>query len=276
MENLSFHVNWFKICIFSAICFILVNKYVVLLFPAPPKFIDKWKKIWLWKNILTSFIHSCLSSALAFYSLYSSPAMLKDMLYTWNSLAYCTLSLSMGYFVYDLMNLIINDLGRGLCVIIHHILVIFIFYLSVSHKKYIPFALCALLMEINSIFLHSRRLLNMTDADPDGLALKVNRILLTVTFVIFRLVACSWMVTFIVAQRHFISQLHFQFGILGMSVVIPQNMFLLKQVWTSDAKRMKQLSQTEIEKAKEQNVNNNSRLAKVKQFLQMTIDRSAE
>lgn len=116
----------------------------------------------------------------------------------------------------------------------------------------------------------------MTDADPDGLALKVNRILLTVTFVIFRLVACSWMVTFIVAQRHFISQLHFQFGILGMSVVIPQNMFLLKQVWTSDAKRMKQLSQTEIEKAKEQNVNNNSRLAKMKQFLQMTIDRSAE
>lgn len=29
----------------------------------------------------------------------------------------------LGYFVYDLMNLIINDLGRGLCVIIHHILV---------------------------------------------------------------------------------------------------------------------------------------------------------
>ena len=159
-----------------------------------------------------------------------------------------------------------------------HFQVIFIFYITVSNKKYIPFAVSALLMEINSVFLHTRRLMNMCDVDPKSIAFKVNRILLTITFVIFRLVACGWMINFLVISRHTVSQLHLFFGFGGMCIVVPQNLLLLNQVWVSDAKRNKELSTAEKEKskAKDYNANDTNGFRKLKQFLQMTIARGAE
>ena len=155
---------------------------------------------------------------------------------------------------------------------------LFIFYVTVSNKLYIPFALCALLMEINSVFLHIRRLMHMSDCNPKGLAFNINRILLSVTFVIFRLAICGWMVHFLVVHRHGVNQLHLAFGVGGICIVVPQNLLLLNQVWMSDAKRNKQISQAEKEKemARDSNANNMNGLGKLKQFLQMTIARGAE
>ena len=155
---------------------------------------------------------------------------------------------------------------------------IFIFYVTLSNKKYIPFAICALLMEINSVFLHVRRLMHMSDCNPKGPLFTINRFLLTVTFVIFRLVVCGWMVHFLVVHRNIVNQLHLSFGVGGMCIVIPQNLLLLNQVWMSDAKRNKQISGAEKEKetARDYNANNMNGLGKLKQFLQMTIARSAE
>lgn len=155
---------------------------------------------------------------------------------------------------------------------------IFIFYIAVSNKKYIPFALCALLMEVNSVFLHTRRLMHMSDVNPKGLAFRINRVLLTTTFVVFRLVLCAWMINFMVINGPTVSQLHLCFGICGLCIVIPQNLLLLNQVWLSDAKRNIQLSQAEKEKlvARDHNANNTNGLEKLKHFLQMTIARSAE
>ena len=279
MEEDALTPSWLYITILSALCFKIVNKSAVLILPPPQKFRDQWKKVWLWENICTSWVHSLLSASLAVYSLYQTPSMLNDMISSWSGLAYCTLSVSIGYFVYDLINLIINDRQKGLCIMIHHVLVIFIFYITVTNKKYVPFALSALLMEINSVFLHTRRLMHMSDVNPQGMAFQINRILLTVTFVIFRLVVCGWMVNFIVMNRHVVRQLHLFFGICGMCIVIPQNLLLLNQVWLSDKKRNKQLSQAEKEKEVIRNNNastTTNTLEKLKHFLQMTIARGAE
>ena len=133
-------------------------------------------------------------------------------------------------------------------------------------------------MEINSVFLHTRRLMHMCDIDPKGMVFTVNRILLTVTFVFFRLIGCGWMANFMVMNRHAVNQLHLAFGVCGLCIVIPQNLLLLNQVWLSDAKRNKQLSQAEKEKAfaRDHNANNTNGLGKLKQFLQMIIARAAE
>lgn len=134
-------------------------------------------------------------------------------------------------------------------------------------------------MEVNSVFLHNRRLMHMSDCDPEGMVFKVNSILLTITFVIFRLVACGWMVNFFVMFRHTVNRTHLMIGVFGLCIVIPQNLLLLNQVWLSDAKRKKQLSQAEKEKAafvRDYNANNTNGLGKLKQFLQMTIDRTTE
>lgn len=132
-------------------------------------------------------------------------------------------------------------------------------------------------MEINSVFLHTRRLMNMCDVNPKGVAFTVNRIILTITFVIFRLVTCGWMVNFIAINYLAVSSFHLACGVFGLCVVIPQNLMLLAQVWISDAKFTKrQLSGAEAEKDRDRNANYANGVGKLKQFLQMTVARSAE
>jgi hypothetical protein len=87
------------------------------------------------------------------------------------------------------------------------------------------------------------------------------------------------MINFIVMNRHSVDQSHLFFSFCGMCIVVPQNLLLLNQVWLSDAKRNRQLSQAEKEKemARDHNANNaTDSLGKLKQFLQMAITRSAE
>ena len=130
-------------------------------------------------------------------------------------------------------------------------------------------------MEINSVFLHSRRLLRMSDVSLASLPYKINAILLIVTFVIFRLLTCGWMLNFLVLNRLKVPTMHFAFGTCGMCVLMPQNIFLLKQVWRNDSKSINAERQQENEIGSEKDVNAN-RMTKFKQFLQTTIAHGSE
>ena len=151
--------------------------------------------------------------------------------------------------------------------------VVFAFVISLLNKKYIPFGLVALLMEINSVFLHSRRLMRMSGVKPSNKLYKINAIILVITFIIFRLVTCGWMLNFLISHRNDVPTLHFAVGTFGMCVLTPQNIFLLKQVWTSDAKHEEKEKGKDAQK--EYHASPNS-IAAFKQFLKMTIASATE
>ena len=102
--------------------------------------------------------------------------------------------------------------------------------------KLMPFAIFALLVEVNSVFLHARRLMRMSEFDQNGMAFKTNKVLLLITFIIFRFVSVGWVILCLLKYRHVINQFAFAVGFTGTSVATLQNVFLLHQVWSSDAK----------------------------------------
>ncbi|XP_028395571.1 TLC domain-containing protein 2-like [Dendronephthya gigantea] len=265
------HINWVYISLSSMLFFKTINKAVVFLFPSPVKLRDQTRKVWLWENLATSWVHSVISAALSIYSIYSTPSIIEDMINTNNSLLYSTLAISVGYFVYDLIDLAINDLQRSFCVIIHHVLVISSFLVCLLGNRLIPFAIFALLVEVNSVFLHARCLMRMTELDQNGLVYKINRILLMITFILFRFVNCGWVTICLVSSRHVINWLPFTIGFGGMCIASLQNVGLLKQVWTSDAKsKMKQSQHEKTGGDKDHNENKSNGSEKLRELLKVT------
>lgn len=149
------------------------------------------------------------------------------------------------------------------------------FLVCVVGNKYIPFAIFALLVEVNSVFLHTRRLMRMCDFDPNGVAFKINKVLLVVTFVIFRLVVLGWVIICLALNQHAMSRFAFATGFGAMCLATVQNLILLNQVWSSDAKHSSQLNQAWKEKVdavtdyndKSKKKNN---AGKLKQILELT------
>ena len=145
------------------------------------------------------------------------------------------------------------------------------FVVCVAGQRFIPFAIFALLVEINSLFLHTRRLMRMRGVDPNGVTFRTNRIFLIVTFVIFRLIVCGWLGLCMLVDRHELGPFPFAVGFGGMCISMAQNVVMLNQLRTSDAKRIKQPRPAEKETGSPRwDYNANSSLGGLKQFLQMT------
>ena len=114
--------------------------------------------------------------------------------------------------------------------------------MCVVGDKLLPFAIFALLVEVNSVFLHTRRLMRMSEFNVNEAAYKINGFLNLITFLIFRFISCGWVTIRLVRDRHNIHQFSFAVGFFGLSVAILQNFFLLQQVCSSDAKMIKKHS----------------------------------
>ena len=123
-------------------------------------------------------------------------------------------------------------------------------------NKLLPFAIFALLVEVNSVFLHSRRLMKMSGFDQNGMAFKINRLLLLVTFILFRFFSCGWVTISLVRNRHDINIYSFAVGFCAMCIAILQNVFLLQQVLSSEAKdKMDHMKNGKSSKEKDHNAN---------------------
>ena len=119
------------------------------------------KSNWLQQNTLLSFIHSSISSIFVIISVIRAPEMFEDPLSHSNHFNYATLAFTLGYFLYDFVDCIKNATAKIYPILFHHILAIgFIFYVLYC-TRIMGYAIYGLSMEINSIFLHARRLLRL-------------------------------------------------------------------------------------------------------------------
>jgi len=116
-------------------------------------------------NIASSLLHSTLTG------IGSSAALLftdvkTDFIHGQSNMAYILLNLSLGYFIYDIVDTLRLsnwNILNCLDMILHHILATTAFYRAVSTKKFLGIGMFILLMEVHSIFLHSRSLLQFAN-----------------------------------------------------------------------------------------------------------------
>ena len=69
---------------------------------------------------------------------------------------------SIGYFLYDAMDMLIYHRKRSTYeLLLHHFCVPFCYGLAVTSHKYIAYGALSLIVEINSVFLHARQLFTL-------------------------------------------------------------------------------------------------------------------
>uniref|UniRef100_A0A0K0CY35 TLC domain-containing protein n=1 Tax=Angiostrongylus cantonensis TaxID=6313 RepID=A0A0K0CY35_ANGCA len=114
--------------------------------------------------------------------------------------------LSMGYFIYDAIDMLINDILNAsyLVLMFHHISALyFLSFVPITHK-FLLYSYWALLMEVSSIFLHCRSLLNQSKLSTSSMVSLYSLISYVniVVFVIFRFLIQLFPFVWVLVNMH--------------------------------------------------------------------------
>uniref|UniRef100_A0A1I7XCM4 TLC domain-containing protein n=1 Tax=Heterorhabditis bacteriophora TaxID=37862 RepID=A0A1I7XCM4_HETBA len=142
-------------------------------------------------NVTTSLIHSSVSGVFLFvYFIRNTQIMFSSPMHYYSYSDSQIVMLSIGYFIYDACDLLVNDrISIATCVLLfHHIASVYVLSTAIASKKFLLYAYWALLMEVSSIFLHSRSLLHISKLSATSMIAVSKAIgyMNIIAFIIFR------------------------------------------------------------------------------------------
>ena len=200
-----------------------------------PDSVQAWSKQEKWFNTISSLAHSIISSIGCLACFYFDPQLSMKIQYDYILLAYCVSSFSLGYFIHDFIHVITRrELLSSWEILIHHAVVIFCYGVSVVQMQYINFVIVSLLCEINSIFLHVRQLLNLSDTCHTSNIYRLNSLINILTYIFFRICTLAWMVRWLVLHKGLIPDSLHKIGVGGMSVMTFINIILFTRILGKD------------------------------------------
>ncbi|XP_065558331.1 TLC domain-containing protein 2-like [Artemia franciscana] len=222
------------IIISSTLMFAACN--VLLLRRITPQSAQKTKsQFWKWRNIANSLIHSFITGIWACVCFYLDKKMGEDLINVWSVTAHSLVAVSIGYFIYDFFDMAWNNRKRSSYeLMIHHTLVISCFGLAVMERRYIGYSVVALLVEVNSIFLHTRQLMLIQGFSKDEFIYRLNSLMNIGTFLVFRILTLGWMTRWLVIHRDEIPTLAYTVGSIGLSVITLMSIILFFRILSSD------------------------------------------
>ena len=142
---------WMIIYILSSYCFFtILNRRIVS--------IKMDKSTWKKRNTLLSFIHAAICSVLLVIGILRAPEIFQDPLSHSNRFNYALIALSIGYFLYDSVDCLQNATLLINGFLFHHVIVIVFFIHVLFYTRNVGYAIYGLSLEVNSFFLHARRL----------------------------------------------------------------------------------------------------------------------
>jgi len=156
-------------------------------------------------NLTVCMCHAAISGgASLLFMLNRSNIMFNHTLHWYEYWAAQIPTFSMAYFAYDTTDLLRHESSRWTReLLMHHAATITAFGSAVLSRKFVPFALWALLMEVNSVFLHLRTLMQISEHSirlPK--AFSVIRIINILTFIVFRFLVQLWQISWAWQQRN--------------------------------------------------------------------------
>lgn len=144
--------------------------------------------VWTNRNLQISFLHSLMCSIWLIRIIwFRNTEMFSDLLtfVSWDT--YLLLAFSCGYFLYDFYDIYANGFFKKEWVVcLHHWIVLISFSYHMMNLLSIGYTVVALLMEFNSVFLHSRKLLRFYKFDRGSAVFRLNSIFNILTFIFFR------------------------------------------------------------------------------------------
>uniref|UniRef100_A0A1I7ZUM8 TLC domain-containing protein n=1 Tax=Steinernema glaseri TaxID=37863 RepID=A0A1I7ZUM8_9BILA len=167
-------------------------------------------KKWRISNELVSLVHSAVSGFWALYCLLILQDLIDNMVHFDDERPRLLLVLTTGYLLHDLVDLLINERSvRILELLFHHVIVLTAFSIYWTSTQFLGVVVCGLLMELNSIFLHSRSLLNLYGVEKKSPGFRVIALLNICTFMVFRMAVSMyliyWQITYAWSMKWYIT-----------------------------------------------------------------------
>lgn len=240
MATLTEQVNFDKLSygyytvVASALLFYF-NNYWLMKFYTPDIVKSSSKREWKWRNITNSLIHSFITGGGACACFWWTPEMREDLVNPITIASHTLVSFSIGYFIYDLIDMAVNDRkSKTYELLLHHCMVILCFATAVTQGIYQGYALMALLVEVNSIFLHVRQIMILTDFSKMSAPYRINNSLNMGTFVVFRILTLGWMSRWLIHHRYDTPPFVFYLCAVTLTVIMVMNTTLLHRLLKSD------------------------------------------
>ncbi|XP_076453022.1 TLC domain-containing protein 2-like [Babylonia areolata] len=213
------------------VLFQTVNLIIKLVGPPKSLRADEWK----WRNLTISWLHALFSVSLSMASLVLQTELLWDLRHYKSNLILFLLTFSTGYFLYDFLDIIFNGMMFAMWEVqLHHVAVGGMFYYNLVNCDWLAFNIIALLVEVNSFFLHQRKLLQMLGTPYTCRLYRVTIFLNITTFVVFRgipLAAITWAMT---QWYHTVTLTYYVSLFLAMLVMVVMNPILFMRLLRSD------------------------------------------
>ncbi|XP_019616729.1 PREDICTED: TLC domain-containing protein 2-like [Branchiostoma belcheri] len=219
-----------SVAVTSMVVFGMISRTFLRL-PMPRSVRNPWK----WTNTFVSLVHSSLTGLGALLCFYLAPDMTKDLITPVTMPSHLLVSLSTGYFMYDVLDLFVSKKAMSHWeLVLHHITVISCFGCAVVTKLYTGFALVALTIELSSAFLHIRQLLHMGGVSKRNVIYRTNSMINIGMYILFRICTLAWMTRWIVINRDAVPIIPFTLGSVGLAIMTIINVFLFFRLLRSD------------------------------------------
>lgn len=218
------------VVILSSILFYIFGKIAQVAIPA-----SACHAPWRWKNISVSLIHAVIVGIWACLSFYETPKMAEDLITTYSTSAHTLISFSIGYFLYDMCDMLVYQRNRHSFELMGHHVVIFIcFGIAIVTRMYIGYAVVALIVELNSIFLHIRQLLQICQFSKNHSVYRLNSLVNLGTFVVCRISVMAWMSRWLLINKDLVPLVFYSIGSVGLAVMTVMNIILFYRLLRSD------------------------------------------
>ncbi|CAG2210216.1 unnamed protein product [Mytilus edulis] len=226
----------YAMCAIS-IMLMLAIRSVVTKFGKPETLKDG-VSFWKWRNILISWIHAVIVGTWDFMCLWWYPDLFQDPVFYINNVMYLMVPFSIGYFLYDLYDMMTNE--QQLIdweIVLHHVLLSTVMIYSWTNKLCIAYSVILLTSEINSIFLHLRKLLQFTKVNFNSWLYQLVAMLNLFTFITCRLFPQSRLMFGFYTDGHRISKSYFILLLLTYPIGFVINIVLFWRILKSDVLR---------------------------------------
>lgn len=150
---------------------------------------------WKWRNLFISWVHAIIVGTWDLSCFYLYPELTSDLIAFHNTYIYALVAFSTGYFIHDFIDIIVSKRVKETWEVIpHHMAVAGMFFYNVVQCRCVAYNVVALLAEVNTIFLHSRKLLQMSGILFSHWLYRLNAFMNIFTFVSCRFLCLSWIV----------------------------------------------------------------------------------
>lgn len=175
------------LCVLSTVFFYILAEILNKI--GKPNFVASDAEFWRWRNILISWVHGVLCGVWDFLCVVWYPDCLRDPVAFINNFTYLMIPFSAGYFIYDFIDLMQNKrLSINWEITLHHTIIVTSFIYNWTAKTCVGYNVLALMAEMNTIFLHLRKLLQMCKFGFDSKIYQTITFFNLLTFITCRLI----------------------------------------------------------------------------------------